>query len=164
MARVTPETLLPPSAGLSKAGRYWFTCRDGDAFGRALFHRHYSRYIYKDGRSPKLFVGPGEKCVLLTELGDALYVWRKFKDASGQAGINCSIFRNESAILSSLLILDAEEIAWRRWPGERLYTYVKASAIRSTNPGACYKKAGWNTCGLTKVNRLVVLEKLAKRS
>jgi hypothetical protein len=153
------QDLLPPRAGSRRVGLYWHEAKDGNAEARELFDRHYSRYRYKDGRKPKLFCGPGEKTVLLTEAADALFVWRKFRSADGQQGVNCAIFRNESNILSSLLILDAEQIAWKRWPGERLYTYVKALAIRSSNPGYCYKLSGWKTCGITKVNKLVILEK-----
>jgi hypothetical protein len=153
--------LLLPRTGSRKLGRYWHEAKDGDADARALFDRHYSRYRYKDGRKPKLFCGPGEKMVLLTEAADALFVWRKFRSADGQQGINCAIFRNESAHLSSDMILDAEEIAWRRWPQTRLFTYVKAEAITSRNPGYCFKRAGWRQCGITKVNKLVILEKEA---
>lgn len=157
-------TGTPPlfGAGLGRraSGLYWHECRDGDDDARAIYDRHYSRHHYADGRTPKLFVGPGEKLVLITETGDALWVWRQFKDASGQIGINNAIFRNEGQILSSLLILDAETIAHRRWPGQRLYTYVAPKGIRSTNPGACYKHAGWRACGITKWNKLVILEKL----
>lgn len=151
--------LLGHGVGRRKLGLYWHECRDGDDGVRAIYDRHYSRYHYVDGRKPKLFVGPGEKMVMITEAGDAIWCWRKFKDASGQQGINNAIFRNEGGTLSSLLILDAEQIAWQRWPGERLYTYVKPTGIRSTNPGACYKKAGWRVCGVTKWNKLVILEK-----
>ena len=158
-AVIGSSALLGHGVGRRQLGRYWHQCRDGDDGAREIYDRHYSRYHYKDGRKPKLFVGPGEKMVLITEAGDAIWCWRKFKDASGQQGINNAIFRNEGAILSSLLILDAEELAWSRWPSERLYTYVKPTGIRSTNPGACYKKAGWRVCGVTKWNKLVILEK-----
>lgn len=152
--------MLTHTFGRTKLGDYWFECRDGDDVCRELFDRHYSRYRYKDGRNPKLFVGPGTKQVLITENCAALFVWRKFIDDSGQQGINCAIFRNEGGGLSSSLILDAEEIAWRKWPRERLYTYVNAKKIRSTNPGACFKIAGWRECGITKRRKLVILEKL----
>lgn len=154
--------LLSCGVGRRVLGLYWRECRDGDDGARAIYDRHYSRIHYADGRKPKLFVGPGEKCVLITEAGDAVWCWRKFKDASGQKGVNNAIFRNEGPILSSLLILDAERIAWARWPGERLYTYVQPKAIRSSNPGACYLKAGWRKCGITKWNKLVILEKLCQ--
>jgi hypothetical protein len=153
--------LLLPRTGSRKLGQYWHEAKDGNAEARELFDRHYSRYRYKDGRKPKLFCGPGEKMVLLTEAADALFVWRKFRSADGQQGINCAIFRNESRHLSSDMILDAEEIAWRRWPQARLFTYVKAEAIASRNPGYCFKRAGWRQCGITKVNKLVILEKEA---
>lgn len=140
-------------------GEIWIPVRDGDARARSIYDRHYSRYHYKDGRKPKLFVGPGEKMVLITPDVDALFIWRKFKSDDGQQGINCAAFRNESTQLSSFLILEAEKMAMIRWPGTRFYTYVAPNKIRSVNPGACFKKAGWRTCGITKVNRLVILEK-----
>lgn len=158
-APVQCSDLLGHGVGRRKLGLYWHECRDGDNGAREIYDRHYSRYFYADGRKPKLFVGPGEKMVLITEAGDAVWCWRKFKDASGQQGVNNAIFRNEGPILSSLLIMDAEQLAWKRWPGERLYTYVKPTDIRSTNPGACYKKAGWKVCGITKWNKLLILEK-----
>lgn len=139
----------------------WIQVRDGNAAGQLLFGRHYSKYHYKDGRKPNRFVGPGFRIVLITYDGKALFVWRKFKDASGQQGINCAIFRNETKLLSSTLILEAEEIAWKRWPGERLYTFINATKIRSTNPGCCFKKAGWRKCGITKARQLLIFEKLA---
>lgn len=140
----------------------WVQVRDGNLSAGKLFSRHYSKYHYVDGRKPKLFVGPGEKVVLLTKDKKALFVWRKFIDASGQKGINCAIFRNEGAELSSRLILEAEKIAWAKWPAERLYTYVNAGKIRSINPGCCYKKAGWTQCGLTKRRGLMIFEKLSE--
>lgn len=141
-------------------GGYWVLVRDGDARARALFHRHYSYRPYRDGRNPKRFVGPGEKMVLLTTACDALFVWRKFRSADGQQGVNCSIFRNESPILSSILIKEAMQLAWERWPGERLYTYVNPRKVKSTNPGCCFKKAGWRVCGITKSRKLLILEVL----
>jgi hypothetical protein len=104
-----------------------------------------------------LFCGPGEKMVLLTENKDALFVWRKFIDRSGQKGVNCAVFRNEGKILSSKLIIESVKIAQQKWPGERLYTYVNAKKIRSTNPGYCFLVAGWKKCGITKKG-LIILE------
>ena len=122
----------------------WRRSLDGDPEGRALYGRHYSARSYADGRRRRLFVGPGEKLVLVSFDGSALFVWRRFVDASGEEGINCAVFRNEGAGRSSDLIREADAIAWSRWPGERLYTYVDASKIRSTNPGYCFLVAGWS--------------------
>lgn len=137
---------------------YWHEYRDGNKKALELYERHYSCYKYADGRERKLFCGPGEKMVLMTEKQDALFVWRKFVDDSGQKGVNCAVFRNESDILSSTLILKAERIAATRWPGERMYTYVNPEKVRSINPGCCFKKAGWSQCGMTK-GGLIILEK-----
>jgi len=139
---------------------HWIGVKDGDARARALFHRHYSYRSYADGRQSKLFVGPGEKMVLLTQDCRALFVWRKFISMDGQQGINCAVFRNEGSVLSSELIHEACELAWLRWPNERLYTYVNAGAVSSVNPGYCFKVAGWNKCGITKVNKHIILERL----
>jgi len=137
----------------------WLAARDGDDTARSLYDRRYSRYRYADGRKPMLFVGPGEKLVLLTPCARALFVWRKFISGDAQPGVNCSVFRNEGAGLSSDLIRSAEGIAWQRWPGERLYTYINPRKIASTNPGWCFMAAGWKRCGVTKWNKLRILEK-----
>ena len=93
----------------------WWITNDGDARAAELYERHYSKYHYKDGRQPKKIVGPGEYIMLRTWSGDALFVWRKFKDDSGQQGINCAIFRNESSHKSSELIRQADAIADFCW-------------------------------------------------
>jgi len=137
----------------------WVAVRDGDDTARSLFDRHYSRYRYADGRTRALFVGPGEKIVLLTPCARALFVWRKFRSADAQSGVNCAVFRNEGAGLSSHLIRAAERVAWERWPGERLYTYVNPVAVASSNPGWCFMAAGWQRCGTTKKRRYRIFEK-----
>jgi hypothetical protein len=136
---------------------YWRGIKDGNPIALEMYERHYSCYRYKDGRERKLFCGPGEKMVLITDEADALFVWRKFIDNSGQKGVNCAVFRNEGPVLSSLLIKEAVKAAQRRWPGERFYTYVNPRKIKSTNPGYCFMCAGWQVCGKTKKG-LVVLE------
>src|SRR6185503_7125149 len=96
----------------------WITILEGNDEARALFDRHYSRRRYADGRSPRLFVGPGEKLVLTTPCRRALFVWRRERySANDQTGVNCAVFRNEGAALSSELIRAADEIADARWPG-----------------------------------------------
>jgi|SRR5579884_2942698 len=139
-------------------GWHWVEVKDGDTRARALFERHYTSRQYTDGRRRTLFVGPGEKMVLLSTGCDALFVWRKFRSMDGQVGVNCAVFRNESAVRSSVLIREACELAWRRWPGQRLYTYVNDRKVRSGNPGRCFKAAGWMACGRTKSKRLTILE------
>ena len=143
-------------------GLYWRLSKDGDATLRALYERHYSARRYKDRRERKLFVGPGEKLVLRTRTGDAGFVWRKFIAASGETGINCAFFRNESETRASDLIREADAIADTAWPGQRHYTYVDPSAVRSRNPGYCFKRAGWRRCGVTR-GGLIIMERCAVR-
>jgi hypothetical protein len=138
----------------------WLEVKDGNDTARHIFDGHYSRYHYADGRRPLLFVGPGEKLVLVSPDALALFVWRKFISRDAQTGVNCAVFRNESPRLSSDLILSAERIAWGRWPGDRLYTYVDSKKVRSANPGYCFQVAGWRRCGTTKHRGLLILEKL----
>lgn len=155
---------------LYASGR-WMEVKDGNATGRAIFHRHYSHKPYADGRDPALFVGPGEKMVLLTPDARALFVWRKFISGDGQEGVNCAVFRNEGAGLSSDLIKAADAMAWEKWPGERHYTYVNRKKLHTATkrgnkycpwpPGKCFLEAGWNYCGITKWNKLIILERTA---
>lgn len=137
----------------------WVEYKDGHPRALELYGRHYSAYQYADGRERKLFMGPGEKTVLLSRDGTALFGWRKFRDDSGQEGVNCSVFRNEGDMLSSDLVREAMAIAWLRWPGARLYTYVNAEKVESENPGYCFKVAGWQSAGKTK-GGLDILEAL----
>jgi len=138
--------------------KQWIVVKDGDDTGRELYRRHYSRRVYRDGRNPMLFLGPGEKLVMLTPCARALFAWRRFISNDDQQGINCAVFRNEGAGLSSDLIRAADAIADERWPGERHYTYVNPRKIRSSNPGYCFLAAGWQRCGTTKGN-LMILER-----
>ncbi len=144
---------------------YWLPVKDGDDRARALFLRHYSARPERRKQRPfnALFAGgAGTKMVLLTGRCDALFVWFQPPwgfQAEGQHGVNCAIFRNESPIRSSDLIREAMALAWARWPRERLFTYVNPSKIRSVNPGACFKFAGWRACGVSK-GGLVILEVL----
>ena len=148
---------IPPL--LPSFGR-WFPTADGDPDARALYLRHYSCRSEPSGRHRKLFVGPGEKLVLMTQQADALIVFRRFTshDRAFGHGVNCAVFRNESHFRSSSLIREAvEEWAWKKWPDQRLYTYVDGRRIVSTNPGYCFKCAGWRRCGTT-IGGLIVLE------
>lgn len=140
----------PEETGLAQASEHWLLTKDGDPHALDLYLRHYSGRQYRDGRTRKLFCGPGEKTVLISPRGDAVFIWRKFLDDSGQTGINNAVFRNEGPVLASTLIKEAMAIAWARWPGERLYTYVNPRRIRSSNPGYCFKRAGWKRVGETK--------------
>jgi hypothetical protein len=150
-------------------GAHWIAIRDGDPRALGLFGRHYSakknakwrsvsrRRSHDGGR----IVGPGERIVLLTADSSALFVWRKEKPEyrmDGQKGVNCAVFRNEGSVLSSVLIREADQLAWQEWPGERHFTYVDPREIRSTNPGYCFLQAGWTRLEEPSMSGLVILE------
>ena len=99
--------------------------------------------------------------MLRTRDGDAMFVWRKFKDDSGECGINCAVFRNESQHRSSELIRQADAIADCLWSDSRHYTYVRAEAVASTNPGFCFLAAGWRRLKRRTGSGLMILERPA---
>lgn len=134
----------------------WVQVWDGNSTAAAIYDRHYSRNPKSRG-DPRI-AGPGEKIVLLTPCARALFVWRKFISKDQQDGVNCAIFRNEGAGLSSDLIRAAMTIGWARWPGVRFYTYVNPRRVASANPGFCFMAAGWRRCGVTKTRKLLVFE------
>ncbi len=113
----------------------WWLTKDGDKDCLAMYERHYSAYRYADGRKRTQFVGPGEKVVLRTEKADAVWAWRKFHDDSGQQGVNCAVFRNESGYRSSLLISQADQIA------DVLWAWLPALHLRQ--PGKGRLKEPW---------------------
>lgn len=127
---------------------HWLPIRDGDPRARALYLRHYScgRYVVRSSATGNKarFCGPGEHMALLTVDSLALWVWRaeRFR-RDGQVGINCAIFRNEGSARSSTLIREACALAWLKWPGERLFTFVDPSRVASRHPGYCYLMDGW---------------------
>ena len=71
------------------------------------------------------------------------------------------MFRNEGMNLSSDLILEAEDWAAQKWPGEAMMTMVDPAKVRSTNPGYCFLMAGWYRAGYT-AKGLLILRKEAE--
>jgi hypothetical protein len=127
---------------------HWLGVHDGDARALALFKQHYSyrRRAHGQPRGSPTFVGQGEKMVLLTLDCKSLFVWQysTVERKDGQPGVRCSVFRNTSDILSSVLIQEADQLAFERWPKERHYTYVDSRKIQSGLPGMCFLAAHWH--------------------
>lgn len=124
---------------------------------------HYSR------RTPgsRTFTGIGQEIVLVTSCGRAVWACVRQRTPS-KAGSGASrgrsgtpdaaprylwrnmIFRNLGGGLSSELIRDALAVTYVEWqrrygclPAERLRTEIGIAAVKSPNPGYCYKVAGW---------------------
>lgn len=125
----------------------------------ALADRHYSRRTV----GARQFCYAGRKLVLRDTAGDVLFVWMwPFEELrmDGQRGYSCAIFRNEGKRRSSDIILEAEAAAFAKWGPHRVFTYVNPKKIRSTNPGFCFLRAGWQRAGRSK-GGLVLLAKEA---
>ena len=135
-----------------------------DGLGRFATHGpHYSR------RTPgsKTFTGIGRDVVLLAVDGTAVWsvVYQRTPQRVGSGASRGraaatdtnprhiwrnNVFRNLGGGLSSSLIREALAMTYEIWaqrygalPAERLRTEVDTKRIRSTNPGYCYKVAGW---------------------
>lgn len=147
----------------------WLSVKRTDPRAFALYQRHYSanknRRYRRYGNTN--VTGPAATIVLLTQCGRALFVWIRntVKRWDGQEGINCAVFRNEGAGLSSELIREADELAWSRWPSQRHWTYVDPQKTRrgrskKSPAGKCFIEAGWSPCGESAAG-LLILERLA---
>ena len=127
------------------------------------FGPHYSR------RTPgsRTFTGVGREVVLVTHCGRAVWacVYQRTPARAGTGGSRGRdgktdadtryiwrnmMFRNLGAGLSSELIREALAMTYVEWvarygamPKERLRTEIGIAHVRSTNPGFCYKAAGW---------------------
>ncbi len=140
----------------------WRVVPKGDREACALADRHYSR---RKVGAPQ-FMPPGQTLVLLAP--GALFGWWRPDPASGIKSMNgldgwtCSIFRNESARLSSELILAAEVVLLDNGRGcgpDGMLTYVFDRKVRSSNPGCCFKLAGWKVRGRSADGRKTLLWK-----
>jgi hypothetical protein len=132
----------------------WVMSHRADPEAVLIADRHYNRQ--KIG-SPQ-YVPPGRCIALKTHCGRALWVssWpfaEYVKHAWPGAWMN-SLFRNEGAGLSSLLIRDAIAVTRQIWgapPELGMVTFVDAGKVRrKRDPGRCYRKAGFRHVGFTE--------------
>lgn len=131
---------------------HWMLAHSSHPVGRALADRHYSRQ--KPG-TPR-FVPPGRCLTLILPGGDAVWAtswpFTEFTKHAWAGAWVCSIFRNESPLLSSDLIREAVSITrwyWPETPDLGMVTFVDQAKVRSTNPGYCYLQAGFRKVGKT---------------
>ena len=131
----------------------WIETTAGDPHAVELMSRHYSA-------ASRRMCGPGERLSLVTLFGAAALCVVRQQYHQVRPGLWCTFFRNEGPLLSSLLLREAAPLIWRRWPDEdSVLTFVDPAAIRSTNPGYCFKVAGWrDVTDQVETRRLRVLE------
>ena len=140
---------------------YWVVTNKGDQECRELADRHYSRQT----PGHPLFTRPGYNMVLKYREGRKLAVWVWFRPKwesgikgterkDGLRAIECALFRNETAVLSSDLITAACVVlkSWERaWDVDWLDGAITGINIGKTDarrskfalPGFCYRVAGW---------------------
>ena len=126
----------------------WRVSHKYDKVGAKLADGHYSRRTIG---APQ-FMPPGETLVLVTVDDSAVFGWWRPHPRSGIVAMNgldgwtCTIFRNVGKYLSSELVLEAERhLLWERGNcgPSGLLTYVAPKKIRSSNPGYCFRLAGY---------------------
>jgi len=142
----------------------WCQVSKRDRRACTLADRHYSRR--KVGSSQ--FMPPGQTLVLLTADGGAVWGWWRPHPDSGIRAMNgldgwtCTIFRREYGDRASDLILGAERTLVGSGLGcgpDGLLTYVWDRKVSSTNPGFCFKQAGWSAIGRSADGRKTLLWK-----
>ena len=128
-----------------------------DPQGAALADKHYSRKTIGSDQ----FMPSGKALVLVTEDGDAVWgsSWQLAADGTSMAfhawprAWVCSIFRNESAHLSSELIREALAVTRYEWGNptdQGMVTFVDADKVRpKRDPGRCFIRAGFKRVGET---------------
>lgn len=89
------------------------------------------------------------RLVVFSDVGRTLvFAWQWPKDGirkDGQNGFNNTVFHRAQTcpFQASEIILAAERAVIDHWGRNRAYTYVDPLAVKSVNPGYCYKIAGW---------------------
>lgn len=144
---MTQGLLLPPDG-------YWQKVRRTDPRARVLADRHYSRQTVG---APE-FMANGRTLVLLTHCASAVWGVIQNLDPVGNERFRCSIFRNESLTLSSVLIREATWRTYAFWvrryhglPGAPLTTEVDPDrTLRKRDPGRCFRRAGWSVRGVVR--------------
>lgn len=126
--------------------KVWRIRNHRDAYAVSIAEEHYSRRK----RGANQFMPPGQRLILVRD--NAVFGWWRPHPDSGLTARNnldgwtCTIFRNIGNELSSTLILEAElklaEFFYKCGP-DGMLTYVWDSKVKSSNPGYCFKCAGW---------------------
>ena len=143
---------------------HWQLSTSHDPRGCALADRHYSR---KKPGTPQ-FAPPGRRIVLLKD-PDAVWCtswpYGELVAHDYPGAMVCTIFRNESDVLSSLLVRQA--LAATRWkypelPDLGIITWINAGKVRrKRDPGRCFLRAGFERIGLSRTG-LVTLQCLPR--
>jgi hypothetical protein len=133
--------------------------KDGNQLAVSIANRHYSRQ-WRGNTNQSRICGNGKRMILVHPLGLWVFAWsfQQYRNDK-QDGVNCVIFRNESNIKSSEIILLCEEQWIKKHGFMRMFTYVNPTMIQSKKPGYCFQKAGWKRTKIVSTRGLILLEK-----
>lgn len=138
---------------------WWNVVHKGTKAAVRTADGHYSRQ--KPGTSQ--FTRPGKNIVLLGQ--DERSVWVSWRPAKGERmdGLQCYecvMFSRKSGPVASEQIREAmvltEEI-WGPPPKDGWITFIKPEAVKSENPGYCFKRAGFKPFGTNATGKLLRL-------
>lgn len=142
----------------------WQRVTKFDSRAVRLADQHYSR---RKVGSPQ-FMPPGETVVLLSDDECAVFGWWRPHPSSGIKAMNgldgwtCTIFRNCSRWLSSSMIVAAEDFLLNLGVTigpDGFITYVWDAKVSSSNPGYCFKCAGYHVAGRSADGKKTLLLK-----
>jgi hypothetical protein len=143
-----------------QCAEYWFRTGRADRRAASIADRHYPRRRRGCGR----LGGPARTLVLVTEEYNALWIasWPKpeYILHPWKESWTCSCFRNESAALSSTMILAALSVTRHFWgdpPADGMITFVDPGKVRhKRDPGRCFLRAGFSNIGKTQTGLIVL--------
>ena len=136
----------------------WERVNRRDRRACALADRHYSRTVVG---APQVG-GNARLIVLVRPQGDACWITAYDQYPKHRFGLvwNCTMFRNESPVLSSSLVTEAVAVTrylWGEPPKGGMITFINAGKVRrKRDPGRCFRRAGFRSAGETE-RGLVVL-------
>jgi hypothetical protein len=142
---------------------HWHLSYRADPLVKPLADRHYNR----QNPDSYQFAPPGKCVVLRTANNDAFWItlapFAQYVRHQWAGAWTCTAFRNEGSVLSSVLIKQAVAatlfLLGSAPPDLGFITFVNPAKINSSNPGCCFKKAGWKFAGFTQ-SRLYALQLL----
>lgn len=125
----------------------WHQVKKSHPAGVALANRHYSRIAF--GKQGVALGPPGRLLCLLNTDETAVWVshWPYAHLALDHLdAYRCTMFRNESDELSSLMIKEAMRFTqdyWAARPVDEWLTWVAPDLVESGVAGWCFRRAGW---------------------
>jgi hypothetical protein len=154
--------------GIRGSTENWREVSKCNPIARSLADGHYTYRPVKSRKMGREVGPPGQKIVMLTPDGRAVWgshrpaPWSGVKRADGFEGATCFIYRNTGySVMSSALIREAVGYTASLWGVSRFLTYVGVEYVGSSNPGYCFIKAGFVPLpGFSYSSKIGVMRKL----